>query len=69
MPITTDDKLQILVDLGADITTLINIMIVLGTDDFDSLCDDLVGQYTDEGKRYNLWDWQRLKSNLEGIFA
>lgn len=67
--VTTNEKLEILIDLGADAKTLTNICIVMRTEDFDSLADDLVGEFTGEGRTYDLWDWARLRTSLEGIFS
>lgn len=66
--IDNNQKLEILIDLGADVHTLTNIAIVMKHDDFSALCDDLVGEYTGEGVRYDLFRWAQLKRDLAGIF-
>jgi hypothetical protein len=67
--ISNDEKYDILVDLGADPATLLMCWKVMRSDDFSDLCNDLVGEFTEEGRRYDLEDWARIRNNLEGIFA
>lgn len=67
--ITTDQKLELLIDFGADARTMTAIAAVMGSDSFDNLADDLIGEFTQEGKRYDLSDWAALTNALSGIFG
>lgn len=67
--ITTDEKLEVLVTLGADEDTLMTVMRVMSLDSFDQLCNELVGVYMGEGNTWDLFRWLDLKRHLEGIFA
>lgn len=66
--ITNDQKLELLIDFGADAHTLTTVATVLNCDDFSDLADALIGDFTGEGKYYTIEDWARLSRSVSSIF-
>lgn len=67
--ITNNEKLELLIDFGADAHTLTTVATVLNCDDFSDLADALIEDFTGEGKYYTIEDWARLSHDVNGIFA
>lgn len=67
--ITADQKLEILIDYGADSHTLCAVARCLDSDSFSDLADMLIGEFTGTGNTYTLADWARISYYLTELFA